>query len=714
MEEDFFDEPIGIPETFSHMNRREFFKITGGGIIVFFSVGDIPTLEAQRGGLGYPSDFNAYLLIKEDGTVDCFTGKIEMGQGVITSLAQMAAEELEVTLESIKMIMGDTAICPYDRGTWGSMTTRFFGPALRAAAAKAKTVLLELAAEHLDAPVTSLTVENGVVSVKGRPSAVVNYGRLAKGKRITRTLQQDAVEKAVADFKTVGVPALRTDSRVKVTGEARFAGDIRYPGMLYARILRPPAHRARIKTLDTSAAEAMAGVSVVNQEDLVAVLHPDPEIAEKALKAIEAKYDIPEETVDDKNIFEHLLRVGRESEEVDKQGSVAEGEKLSVDIFEKTYYNSYVAHAPIEPHTAVANYEDGKIELWVSTQSPFGDRGRVASELGLTEDNVRVKTPFVGGGFGGKSRNIQAIEAARLSKITGKPVQVAWTREEEFFHDTFRPAAVVKIRSGIDAKGRIVLWDYKVFFAGSRGAGQFYDIPNNLIKTTSGGWGGGSGTHPFATGPWRAPGANTNVFSKESQIDIMAAKAGIDPLAFRLMNLKDERMIGVLKAVADKFGWVPIKAPSGRGVGLACGVDSGTYVATMAEVEVDKASGRVQVKRVACAQDMGLAINPAGAKIQMEGCITMGLGYALSEEVHFKGGKILDSNFDTYEIPRFSWVPKIETVLIEAKDSPAQGGGEPPIINMGGVIANAVFDATGARLYQLPMTPQRNRAAIKS
>ena len=714
MEEDFFDEPIGIPETFSRMDRRKFFKITGGGIIIFFTAGDIPTLEAQRRGLGYPSDFNAYLRIKEDGTVDCFTGKIEMGQGVITSLAQMAAEELDVKLESIKMIMGDTAICPYDRGTWGSMTTRFFGPALRAAAAKARQVLLELAAEHLDAPVTGLMVENGVVSVKRKPTTGVSYGRLAKGKRITHTLQADAVEKAVADFKTVGVPALRTDSREKVTGSARFAGDIRYPGMLYARILRPPAHRARIRTLDTTAAEAMAGVLVVNQDDLVAVLHPDPETAGKALEAIEAEYDIPEEMVDDKNIFEHLLRVGRKSEEVDKKGSVAEGEKQSVDIFEETYFNSYVAHAPIEPHTAVANYENGKVELWVSTQSPFGDRAQVVDQLGMAEDDIRVRTPFVGGGFGGKSRNIQAIEAARLSKITGRPVQVAWTREEEFFHDTFRPAAVVKIRTGIDGEGRIVMWDYKVYFAGSRGAEQFYDIPNNLIKTTSGGWGGVSGSHPFATGPWRAPGANTNVFAKESHIDIMAAKAGIDPVEFRLMNLKDKRMIGVLKAAAEKFGWVPLKAPSGKGVGIALGIDSGTYVASMAEVEVDKKSGRVKVKRVICAQDMGLVINPAGAKIQMEGCITMGLGYALSEEVHFKGGKILDSNFDTYELPRFSWVPQIETVLIEAKDSPAQGGGEPAIINMGGVIANAVFDATGARLYQLPMTPERIRAAIKS
>lgn len=515
MEEDFFDELIGIPESFSLMDRREFLKLTGGGIIIFFTLGDTSVLEAQRRGSEYPSDFNAYLRIREDGKIDCYSGKIEMGQGVITSLAQTAAEELDVGLETIEMIMGDTAICPYDRGTWGSLTTRFFAPALRAASAKAKAVLLELAAEHLNAPVSSLTVDNGMVYEKGKPGNKVSYGSLAKSKKITHVLQGDAVEKSIGDFKIVGVPTLRTDSREKVTGTARYAGDIKYPGMLYARILRPPAHRARIKALDTSAAESIDGVVVVKEDDLVAALHQDPETASKALAEIKAEYDIPEESVDDKNIFEHLLRIGRDSEEVDKKGSVAEGEKQSVDISEETYYNSYVAHAPIEPHTAVANYENGKFELWVSTQSPFGDRSRVADQFGLTEDNVRVRTPFVGGGFGGKSRNIQALEAARLSKITGKPVQVAWTREEEFFHDTFRPAAVVKIKSGINEKGRIVLWDYKVYFAGSRGAGQFYDIPNILIKTTPGGWGGSSDSHPFATGPWRLRGL-TRMFSPKN------------------------------------------------------------------------------------------------------------------------------------------------------------------------------------------------------
>nr|NIM96704.1 molybdopterin-dependent oxidoreductase [candidate division Zixibacteria bacterium] len=355
--------------------------------------------------------------------------------------------------------------------------------------------------------------------------------------------------------------------------------------------------------------------------------------------------------------------------------------------------------------------EGDKVTVWASTQTPFRAKDEIAQVLGFPSKNVRVIPPFVGGGFGGKTQNRQAVEAARLAKLTGKPVQVAWSRAEEFFYDTFRPAAVVKIKSGIKDSVKISLWDYTVYFAGERGSQQFYDIPHHRTASAGGGWRGTPGSHPFGTGAWRAPANNTNTFARESQIDIMAIKAGIDPLEFRLKNLKDKRMIGVLTAAAEKFGWTKSKAKNGRGYGLSLGIDSGTYVAHMAEVEVDK-KGAVQVKRVVCAQDMGLVINPEGARMQMEGCITMGLGYALTEEIHFKGGEIFDLNFDTYEIPRFSWLPKIETVLIDAKDSPHQGGGEPAIICMGAVVANAIYDAVGARLFQLPMTPERIKEAL--
>jgi nicotinate dehydrogenase subunit B len=696
------------------MDRREFFKLAGTGIFILFTVGDpLALAETRRGRQSLPTDFNAFLRIGEDGNVTCFTGKIEMGQGPITSLAQMLADELDVPRESVEMVMGDTDLCPWDMGTFGSMTTRFFGPPLRQAGATARRVLLELASEHLKTPVGELTVENGVVSKKSDGAERVTYAQLTKGKRIERRATEEVPLKKPSEFKVMGKPFTRVDALEKVTGKAKYAGDIRVPGMLYAKILRPPAHGAALRSVDLSEAKKVEGVQIVQEGDFVAVLHEYPDEAEKALSKVKAEYKRPESGVDDKGIFDHLLRVAPRGSVVSEGGNLQTGEKGAATVVEETYLDGYVAHAAMEPHTALVSIEGEKATVWASTQTPFGAKDEAAREFGFPADNVRVITPFVGGGFGGKTSNSQVAEAARLAKLTGKPVQVAWTRREEFFNDTFRPAAVVKIKSGIAEKGKITFWDYHVYYAGSRGSEHFYDIPHHSTVAHGGGWGGGPESHPFRTGAWRAPGNNTNSFARESQIDIMAAKAGMDPVEFRLNNLKDRKMIGVLKAAAEKFGWTPAKSPSGRGYGVACGIDSGTPVATIVEVEVDKKTGEVQVKRVVAAQDMGLSINPQGATIQMEGCITMGLGYALKEDIRFKNGEIFDLNFDTYEIPRFSWLPKIETVIIDAPEEAPQGGGEPAIITMGGVIANAIYDAVGVRLLQLPMSPERVKEGLK-
>jgi nicotinate dehydrogenase subunit B len=705
----------GKPAERFPLNRREFLTWLSTGIVIFISLGDVADAQETRrqrsGRPSGPSDFNAFLRIGEDGRVTCFTGKIEMGQGPITSLPQMLAEDLEVPLESVDIVMGDTALCPWDMGTHGSMTTRSFGPNLRAAAAEAKAVLLELAAESLKVPPTQLTAKDGVIFDQQNKEHRVTYAQLAKGQKIERHLTGKAALKEPASFNVMGKPQVRRDSLGKVTGKAQYAGDVRLPGMLYASILRPPAHGAKLKSAETDACKQIPGVQVVHEDDLVAVLHQFPDVAEAALAKIKAEFEVPEPTVDDKTIFDHLLKVAQEPRVGAHGGDLEEGTKLASKKFESTYLNSYVSHAAMETHTALAQIEGDKATVWASTQSPFGARDQIARALGFPPENVRVITPFVGGGFGGKSQSAQAVEAARLAKAVGKPVQVCRTREEEFFYDTFRPAAVVKIKSGVDGAGKIAFWDYEVFFAGERGASHFYSIPHHRTAASGRGF-GGEGPHPFGTGAWRAPGNNTNTFARESQIDLMAAAAGVDPVESRLQNLTDARMVRVLKAAAERFGWTPAKAPSKRGYGVACGIDAGSYVAAIAEAAVDPKKGTVQVKRVVCAQDMGLVVNPEGAKIQVEGCITMGLGYALSEEIHFQGGKVLDTNFDTYELPRFSWVPEIETVLVENKELPPQGGGEPAIILMGALVANAIHDATGARLFQCPMTPERVKAAL--
>jgi len=696
------------------LNRRQFLKLMGSGLIVFFPPDPFAEAQYRREvsrGSESSSAFNAFLQIKEDGRVNLFTGKVELGQGIITSLAQMLAEELDVPVNSIDMVMGDTDLCPYDAGTYGSRSTKYFGPLLREAAAQARAILLQLAAARLNVPQERLAAANGMIRDRENPEKRVAYAELVKGSRIEKSLETRAVLKPVSAFKVSGKPMNRTDGLPKVTGQAKYAGDIHLPDMLYARILRPPAHGATLKSVDISAAEKITDLKIIREGQFIAALHPLPDMAEKGLALIKTQFNIPSPKIDEKTIFPHLLKVAPEGSIVAQDGSLKKGEESSSKKFEETYFQRYVAHAPMETHTALAKVEGKKATVWASTQRPFGVKDEVAQALSISSQDVHVITPFVGGGFGGKSWNQQAVEAAILAKKTGKPVQVAWTREEEFFYDTFQPAAVVKVRSGLDANGRITFWDYRVYFAGERGAATFYDIPSHRTSV-HGSWWGGSGVHPFNTGTWRAPGTNTNTFARESHMDLMASAAKADPLDFRVTHLKDQRMRRVLEQAARAFGWNNFRPKLGRGKGVACSDYLGTYVAVMAEVEVNSKKGDVQVRRLICAQDMGQVINPEGARMQMEGCLMMGLGYALSEEVHFRGGEILDKNFDTYRIPPFSWMPKIETVLVDNRELPPQGGGEPAISCMGAVLANAVFDAIQVRLFELPMTPERIQKAV--
>ena len=697
------------------INRRDFLKATGAvGLFVSFPLSAFQEPEKVPQRPSYPKDFNAYLKIGPDGRVGCFVGKIEMGQGTMTALAVLAAEELDVPLERVDMLMGDTDLCPWDGGTWGSLSVWQFGPVLRGAAAEARAVLVHLASEQLGVPVARLQVREGLVSVAGDPARHVSYGQLVEGRRIERHLQ-DVKPKPVAQFSLVGKNAPRKDGRPKVTGAARYAADLLPPGTLHACLLRPPAHGARLLSVDVSAAEQLAGIKVIQSGDLVAVLHARPDVARKALGLVRAQFQPSPSTLDDRNIFDHLLKAAPPAKELAARGSIPAGEARAEQRLEATYLNSYVAHAPLEPHTAVAQWDKGRLTVWASTQAPFPLKGQLAQALGLRPQEVRVITPFLGGGFGGKGIAPQALEAARLARLAGTPVQVAWSRQEEFFLDTFRPAALVKIRSGLDKDGRIAFWEHHVYCAGEAEAETVYDIPHQRILA-SGGWMGGNppGLHPFGIGPWRAPAANTNVYARESHMDALAARAHLDPLEFRLKHLKNPRMIAVLHAAEKVFGWTPRPGPSGRGFGVACADHRDTLVAAMAEVAVDAKTGEVQVKRVVVAQDMGVVVNPDGARQQMEGCITMGLGYALSEEVRFKDGKVLDENFDTYKIPRFSQVPEIQTILIDNPSLPAQGGGEPAIVVMGALLANAIHDAVGVPMLQLPMTPERIRKAMEA
>ena len=684
-------------------NRRKFLKRLGCGVIIVFSLSDFSFLFGEESGeADEVLDFNLYLRVKEDGRVDCFTGKIEMGQGVITSLAQELAEELEVPIDHVDMVMGDTDLCPYDAGTWGSLTTRFFGPLLRVAAAKAREELILLASKRWNVDASQLKAHKGHIINVNNEKKSLGYASLTKGKKIVRTIRKVPSLKDYSDYTVVGKPVVSSDATYKVTGRARYSADIQLPGMMYAYIERPPAHGCNLLDVDTTAAEAIEGVHVVCDGDIVAVLHANPNTAEVAMAKVTSRWSKSENIVNDKTIFKHILLHASSRRTIEDRGDIATGHSRADKTFDMEYLDGYKAHASIETHCATAVFDGEDLTMWVSSQTPFGTRDVVARELDMSKEHVHVKSIFLGGGFGGKVYNQQAVEAAKLARYTGKPINLMWSRREEFMYDRFRPAAVVKINAGVSLSGRITFWEYNVYCAGARGAVDFYGVPNLKSVLYD-----GDKIHPFGTGPWRAPGNNTNTFARESHIDIMAHGVGMDPLEFRLKNLSDESMFETLSAAARKFGYNNYKPSKGRGCGIALGVDAGTRVAIIAEVEVDIKTGQVQPVRIVCAQDMGQLVNPHGARVQTEGGVTMGLGYALYEDVHFEGREVTTRNFDTYQFTRFSDTPLIETVFLDRMGSPPQGGGEPAIICVGGAIANAIFNACGARVTQMPMTPER-------
>ncbi|MDH5413230.1 MAG: molybdopterin-dependent oxidoreductase [Flavobacteriaceae bacterium] len=689
-------------------SRRRFIKNLGGGVIVVFCLGEMSfsSLFAQEILAPEEIDFNAYLRVKEDGRVDCFTGKIEMGQGIVTSLAQVVAEELEVSIYNIDMVMGDTELCPYDRGTWGSLTTRFIDPVLRAAAAETREVLLDLAAEHFGISKSFLQVIEGVVSVKDDSTKKISYAELTNGKKIVRSLTRKPEIKKAKDFKLIGKPIGSLDAEAKVTGKAKYSGDILLPGMVHATIVRPEVFGSKKVKVDASKLADFAGAQLVEKDNLVAVVHRDPEVSNQAANSIQVTWDAPVAKANQETVFQYLEDTIQDHEVFKKEGTLSSGKEVSTVYKEATYHDGYKAHASIETHVATCFFEGDKFTLWASTQSPFGTRSAVARALQMPEEKVHVKQIFLGGGFGGKSNSQQSIEAATISKLCGKPVQLVWSRKEEFMYDNFRTAAVVKVAGGTDNKGKLKLWDFDIYCAGTRGTELFYGVPNNRIRSFN-----QSGVHPFGTGAWRAPGNNTTTFARESHIDVMAHAAGIDPLEFRLKNLNNNDMIATLQLAAKTFGYDKEKEP-GHGYGIALGQDAGTLVAMIAEVFVDTKTGEVQPIRIVCSQDMGQVVNPHGATLQTEGGITMGIGYALSEEIEFEGGDLKTTNFNRYEITRFSKTPTIECVFIDKMDSAPQGGGEPAIICVGAAIANAVFDACGARVNRMPITPERILTAL--
>lgn len=695
------------------MARRDFFKGLGGGLLIVFALTEARAQQEsgggrRGGGRALPQELSAWLHIGEDGAITVYTGKVEVGQDIRTSLAQVVAEELRVPVTKIKMVMGDTDLTPYDAGTFGSQTTPMMSPRLRKAAAAAREMLLDLAAEQSKADRTAFVVADGKVT-HPKTKQSFTFGQLTKGQKLTKAISDSVTLTPNTEWNVAGKPLAKVNGRDIVTGKHQYTSDMKLPGMLYGNVLRPAAFGATLATLDTKAAENMPGVTVVRDGDFVGVTAPNAQLARRAVAAIKAAWKTSPQP-SSQELFDYLKKNPTEAQGFDgrsanTKGSMADGLAAAQQKFERSYNIAYIAHAPLEPRAAVAEWKDGKLTVWTGTQRPFGVRSELANAFHIPEEKVRVIMPDTGSGYGGKHTGETAIEAARLAKAAGKPVKLVWSREEEFTWAYFRPAGVIDIKSGVSGDGKITAWEFHNYNSGSAGIRPVYDIPNQNIQFHP-------ARSPLRQGSYRALASTANHFAREVHIDELATYLKLDPLQFRLHNLKDERLRAVLEAAAKTFGWNwgRNKAATDHGFGIAGGFEKGGYVANCVEVAVDRAAGKVKLVRAVTAFECGTIINPDGLKNQVEGSIIQGIGGALFEAIEFENGRILNPQFSKYRVPRFSDVPQLETVLLDRKDLPSAGSGECPIVALAPAISNAIFAATGMRLRSLPMIPNGLKA----
>jgi len=692
------------PSRLFEVERRTFMKIFGGGVLVLSVAGGALAQESGRAGFrreAVPDGIDAWLHIADDGGVTVYTGKVEVGQNIRTSLAQAVAEELKVAVGDMRLVMGDTRLTPFDMGTFGSRTTPTMAPVLRRAAAAAREVLVGLAAERWKRDRAGLEVKRGRV-VDTLNGNALTYGELTKGQKLMRAIPADTALEPATAWTVDGAAIHKVNGREIVTGRHQYPSDITRPGLLTGRIVRPSAFHATLASLDTAAAAAVPGVTVVHDGDFVGVAAPDERTAVRAAGLVKATWNAPPQ-VSSAGLFEHLRKTaepgrGRGDYET---GSVEDALKTADHALSRTYTVEYIAHVPLEPRAAVAEWADGGLTVWTGTQRPFGVQQELANAFHVALDKVRVLMPDCGSGYGGKHTGECAVEAARLAKAAGKPVKVVWTREEELTWAYFRPAGVIDVRSGTRKDGTLVAWAFDNYNSGPSAIRTMYEAPNQRIRFLP-------ADSPLRQGSYRGLAATANHFARESHMDEIAHAVGMDPLAFRLKNLKDDRLRAAFQAAADKFGWAKARAATaapGRGVGIAGGFEKGGNVATCAEVEVDQETGAVRIVRLVTAFECGAIVNPDGLRNQVMGAAIMGIGGALFEAIRFDNGRIVNDRLSEYRVPRQSDVPAIDVVLLDRKDLPSAGAGETPIVGVAPAVGNAIFEATGVRLRAMPLAP---------
>jgi len=701
-------------------DRRDFIKAFGLGIVFIVPMTRVLAQqrgqgESGRGGFNErtPQEIGAWIHIDEDGGVSVFTGKVEVGQNTRTSLTQAVADELHVPITSVRMVMGDTERTPFDAGTFGSRSTPAMAPQLRKAAAAAREMLIAMAAEQLKVEPNDLRIIDARF-VNHDKSKTLTLAEVAKGRKLVKVIPDNIAITQPKDWTVAGTSALKVNARDFVTGKHQYTSDMKREGMLYGKVVRPSAFNATLVSAETKAAEAIAGVKVVTDGNFIGVVASDQQTATKAAGAIATDWKAPGQP-SNAQLFDVLRKPAAERRGGGEgggggarpQGSIADGLAAADKKLEQTYTVAYIAHAPLEPRAAVAEWNGDKLTVWTGTQRPFGVRSELADAFHVSEDKVRVIVPDTGSGYGGKHTGECAVEAARLAKAAGKPVKLVWTREEEFTWAYFRPAGVIDIKSGVKNDGMITAWEFHNYNSGPAAIQGKYDIPNQLNQYHQ-------SSSPLRQGSYRSLAAAANHFARESHIDELAHAVNMEPLQFRLKNTKDERLREVLQAAAKAFDWGKTKPMTGHGFGISCGFDKGGYLATCAEIAIEKPTGKdaekknakVKIVRVVEAFDCGAVVNPLHLKNQIEGAITMAIGGALFESIQFENGRVLNSRFSDYQVPRFKDVPAIEVVLVGSKGVPSAGAGETPIVGLAPAVGNAIFNATGIRLRSLPMAPK--------
>lgn len=685
-------------------DRREFFKLMGGGVLVCLSWRSLYAQEAggparRESDEEKPTALAAWLHVGENGTVTAYTGKAELGQNIRTSLSQQVAEELRVPLKSVQLVMADTELTPYDMGTFGSRTTPYMGPQMRRVAATARLVLIAMASQRWNVDSQRLIASDGKIT-DPQSSKSISYGELTKGQEFVKDISEEVALAPPSEWKIAGTPVSKIDGRDFVTGRHKYTSDMARPNMLHGKVLRPTAFHGTLASLDASEAQKMPGATVVRDGNFIGVAAPDPELASRAVTALHAQWNAPRQ-ISEGELYSYLKNsVGAEEDEGEhpshRVGSVKDGLNSAAKTLAQSYTVAYIAHTPLEPRAAVAEWNGDKLTVWTGTQRPFAVQEELAQAFHLPIESVRVIVPDTGSAYGGKHTGDAALEAARLAKAAGKPVKLVWTREEEFTWAYFRPAGVIDAKAGVKSDGTIVAWEFDNYNSGPAAIRTPYNIPNQRIEFHP-------SDSPLRQGSYRALAATANHFARESFMDELAHMMQMDPLEFRLKNIDDARLRAVFEAAARKFGWGKEKSSATRGFGIAGGTEKGSYVATCVEVAIEGTN--VAIRRVAEAFECGAVVNPNGLHNQISGAIVQGLGGAMFEAIHFDNGRVLNPHLAQYRVPRFKDVPLMEVEVLDRKDLPPAGAGETPIVGIAPATANAIFSATGVRLRAMPLVP---------